>query len=413
MPKTPQQFQDDGNIVAEITAWLVDQSLAGASREDLLRGYCVRLVCAGMALHRVHVGQRALHPVFGSLGIDWHRTGGVIREDHARTLMPPERWVISPFYYMLKEGVTELRERLAETKSPRKFPMFDELCANGASDYLAAVLSFGKPLAGQAVDPDDPPEGIIISWTSDAADGFSDRNICVLRDLLPTLGLALKSASNRQMAQDLLITYLGPDAGVRVLSGEIQRGSLETIHAVIWNFDLQGFTRLAETTPGPSIISMLNDYFGSVVPVVEDHGGNVLKFMGDGLLAIFSHADQEDANRSAVAAAVRERMTSVNRRRVGEGLPFTGFSLALHAGNVLYGNIGAENRLDFTVIGPAVNAAARILDLCRPLEHDVIMSAQVARSVTVQRADVVSLGPYMLRGVPEPQELFTLHAPPQ
>jgi adenylate cyclase len=413
VPEPQQQDRGVGDVVAEIAAWLVGRGLEGAPGEVLLEGYCARLVSAGIPLLRVHVAQRALHPVFGGLGFDWHRSGDVTRLDYARASMPTESWVRSPFYYMLKEGVTELRERLVDSGAPLRFPVLDEQRANGATDYFARSMPFDKSTGDHRYDPNDPPEGMVISWVSDAPDGFSDDDIGVLRGLLPPLGLGLKSASNRQMAQDLMATYLGADAGARVLSGEIRRGSLETIHAVILCFDLQGFTGLAETTPGPSVIAMLNDYFGTIVAVIEAHGGNVLKFMGDGLLAIFSFADQENASRSAVAAAteLRDCMAHLNTSREGEGLPHTEFSLALHAGNVLYGNIGAETRLDFTVIGPAVNATARILDLCRPLERDVIMSSDVARSVMAQRDDVVSLGPYVLRGIPGSRELFTLTSP--
>jgi len=412
--KRAQQNHGIAGTVAKIASWLVSQGLAGASQEELLEGYCARLVSAGIPLLRLHVAQRALHPVFGGLGFDWYRSGvSVMREQYAHTSKPPEKWVINPFYYMLKEGVGELRERLTGTEEPRRFPVLDELCSIGATDYFAIAMPFAKPIGDHDIDPNDPPEGIIISWASDAAKGFSDIDIAVLRELLPTLGLSLNSASNRQMAQDLLATYLGTDAGARVLSGGIQRGSLESIHAVIWYFDLQGFTRLAEANSGTSIISMLNDYFGSVVSLIEEHGGDVLKFMGDGLLAIFSFADQHDASRSAVAAAaaLRNVMADVNQRREAEGLPHTGFSLALHAGEVLYGNIGGETRLDFTIIGPAVNTTARIENMCRPLEQNLIISSQVARPVMAQRDDLVSLGRYMLRGVPEPQELFTLSAP--
>jgi adenylate cyclase len=155
---------------------------------------------------------------------------------------------------------------------------------------------------------------------------------------------------------------------------------------------------------------MLNDYFSSVVHVIAAHGGSVLKFMGDGLLAIFKMSDAPDAPSSAVAAAAElcEEMEKLNRRRAAEGIPHTGFGLALHAGDVMYGNIGAERRLDFTVIGPAVNAAARMQGMCRQLEQNVILSSPVARAVMNHRDDVVSLGRYMLRGVAGPQELFTL-----
>jgi adenylate cyclase len=217
------------------------------------------------------------------------------------------------------------------------------------------------------------------------------------------------------MAADLLLAYLGADAGKRVLSGEIKRGSFETIHAVIWYFDLRGFTRLSETIPGPLIISMLNDYFDEVVSVVEKYGGNVLKFMGDGLLAIFHYNDKTDAVDLAIQAAItlRQSIADLNLRRESEGENTTGFSLALHGGEVLYGNIGSCNRLDFTVIGPAVNTTARILGMCSQLEQDLIISSKVAQPITAHRSNLVSLGHYMLHGVSEQQELFTLHLPDQ
>jgi adenylate cyclase len=177
---------------------------------------------------------------------------------------------------------------------------------------------------------------------------------------------------------------------------------------------LQGFTKLAETTPGDRMIAMLNDYFGAVVGVVEAYGGDVLKFMGDGLLAIFKFVDDDSACCSRAIAAADEllgTMATINERRGAEDLVLTNFSLALHLGDLMYGNIGAEDRLDFTVIGPAVNMTARIQAMCRPLEQDLIISSAMAASAVRERKRIVSIGRYVLRGIPEPQELFTLVAP--
>ena len=298
--------------------------------------------------------------------------------------------------------------------APSQFPVLEGFRARGATDYFAAVLFFGETASGSGADPDDPPEGMISSWTSDAPKGFSDSDIGAIRELLPLLGLALKSASGYRTAKDLLAIYLGRDAGERVLSGDIQRGSLDTIRAVIWYFDLQGFTKLAESTPGDRMIALLNDYFGAVVMAVEAYGGDVLKFMGDGILAIFKFAGDDSAGCSRAIAAADEllgTMAAINDRRSAEGLVVTKYSLALHLGDLMYGNIGAEDRLDFTVIGPAVNMAARIQAMCRGLEQDLIMSSAVAESAMRESKRIVSLGRYVLRGIPEPQELFTLVAP--
>jgi adenylate cyclase len=400
---------------ADISAWLVKEGLRGATQTALLQGFCERLFAAGIPLQRAHAAQRALHPLFGAVGFDWHREDGrATREDYARVSELRERWLTSPFYYMLQEGMSELRQRLLEGNEPTRFPVLEEFRARGATDYFAAATLFGQATIGPGTDPDDPPEGMISSWISDAPKGFSESDMVVIRELLPVLGLALKSASSYRTAHDLLAVYLGRDAGERVLSGDIQRGSLDTIRAVIWYFDLQGFTKLAETTPGDRMIDMLNDYFGAVVGAVEAYGGDVLKFMGDGLLAIFKFTDDDSACCSRSIAAADEllgTMATINDRRGAEGLVRTNFSLALHIGHLMYGNIGAEDRLDFTVIGPAVNMAARIQAMCRPLEQDLIISSALAGSAVRERKRIVSIGRYVLRGIPEPQELFTLVAP--
>lgn len=400
---------------ADVSAWLVKEGLRGATQTSLLEGFCERLVAAGIPLQRAHAAQRALHPVFGAVGFDWQREGGrATREDFARVSESPERWLKSPFYHMLQKGISELRERLMDGNKPSRFPVLDEFRAGGGTDYFASVLFFGEATGRSGTDPNDPPEGMISSWTSDAPKGFSDSDIGTIRDLLPVLGLALKSSSSHRTASDLLAVYLGRDAGERVLSGDIERGSLDTIRAVIWYFDLQGFTKLAETTPGDQMIAMLNDYFGAVVGAVEAYGGDVLKFMGDGLLAIFKFDTDDSAGCSRAIAAADEllgTMAAINNRRGANDLIVTNFSLALHLGDLMYGNIGGEDRLDFTVIGPAVNMTARIQAMCRPLEQDIIMSSAVARSAIRENKRIVSIGRYVLRGIPEPQELFTLVAP--
>ncbi len=400
---------------AAISAWLVKEGLRGSTQTALLQGFCERLVAAGIPLQRAYAGQRALHPVFGAVGFDWHRDRNhATREDYARVPEPHGRWLKSPFYYMLQKGLPELRERLLDEKEPSRFPVLQEFRGQGATDYFASVIFFGQQTIAPHSNPDDPPEGMISSWTSDAPKGFSERDISTVTKLLPVLGLALKSASGYRTAHDLLAVYLGRDAGDRVLSGDIQRGSLDTIRAVIWYFDLQGFTKLSETTPGDQMVAMLNDYFGAAVRAVEAYGGDVLKFMGDGLLAIFKFADDDSAGCSrAIGAAdeLRGTMAAINDRRAAEEMVFTEFSLALHLGDVMYGNIGSEDRLDFTVIGPAVNMASRIQAMCRPLGQDLIISSAMARSAERERKRIVSIGRYDLRGIPNPQELFTLVAP--
>ncbi len=403
-----------GTDSAALADWLTREGLRGADPADLLHGFCERLVAAGVPLMRCHVAQSARHPVLGGIGYNWHRAGAENpREVYDHTPTPRENWRASPFFHMMQEGQPVLHRDLRQPGVGDEFPLFAELIAAGGTDYYAVTLGFADHPFDAPVNPNNPPDGLIASWTTDAADGFTDAHIELIDATLPALGLALKAAATDRMARDLLEAYLGRDAGQRVLSGDLRRGSLDSIRAVIWCFDLQGFTKLAETTPAPLLIDMLNDYFDAVVTEVEAQGGDVLKFMGDGLLAIFRFADNDDACCDAIAAAdkLRTTLADIRRRRIDADLPRADFSLALHLGEVMYGNIGARHRLDFTVIGPAVNMAARILDLCRPLEHDLLISGPLADAAVRDRARIVCIGRYVLRGVAAPQELYTLVGP--
>ncbi|MEL6242116.1 MAG: adenylate/guanylate cyclase domain-containing protein [Pseudomonadota bacterium] len=406
-----QQNADLG--IKPITNWLITQGIEGTGQADTLDGYCTRILAAGIPIMRVHVAQRAYHPEFGSISFDWNKDEGIGTVHLAHVSTPREQWVRSPLYHLLSEDIVELRETLRPGTPPHRFPFLDELRDRGGTDYFAAKMRFENVTDTAAVDPNNTPEGLVISWVSDAPEGFSDAHVETLRALLPALGLALKAASNRQMANDVAATYLGADAGQRVLSGEIQRGSFETISAVIWYFDLRSFTRISEETDGPQTIAMLNAYFGQVVEIVENRGGNVLKFMGDGLLAIFRDRGGRKAVDEAIAAAneLRTALTWLNQERRADNQVVTDYSLALHAGDLSYGNIGGKARLDFTVIGPAVNQTARILDFCSQLGRPLILSEKVAKSATRETDQIVSLGRYMLRGVSKPQELFTLWTP--
>lgn len=394
-----------------LNAWLVARGLDGTAREELLTGYCEKLVELGVPLYRTHVAQRAIHPRFGSIGFEWRRNGGdVVLERYAHAATPRREWLQSPLYHLLASGTMEFREDLSDPNVPSRFPLLNDLKAQGATDYFATGLFFEKAPNKIALDLGNAPQGTLVSFASDAAAGFSDADLDLIRATLPPLGLALKSTANRRMARDLLQVYLGYDAGERVLSGEIERGSVEEIEAVICLFDLSGFTSLAEQIPGPEMIAMLNAYFGLAVSAIQERGGHVLKFMGDGLLAMFDHPDPEQAAIAALdmVTALSDQLAAANRARERDGLPVARCTFALHAGRIYYGNIGAETRLDFTVIGPAVNLTARVADMHRPLGRRVILTQPVFDAARKGSHDLVSLGRYVLRGVSHPEELYTI-----
>ena len=211
------------------------------------------------------------------------------------------------------------------------------------------------------------------------------------------------------MTRTLMETYLGRDAGQRVLSGRIVRGIAEQIDAVVWFSDLRGFTRITDTAP-EEMMSLLNDYSDVIISAIDEHGGDVLKLIGDGTLAIFTAEDRLHACNAALSAtiAARQGVAELNKHRAAMGKPLTDMYLGLHVGNVFYGNVGSRERLDFTVLGPAVNEASRIAAMCRSVDQPVLMSTAFAEVGNIRRR-LVSVGRYALRGVSHPQEFFTLN----
>jgi adenylate cyclase len=227
---------------------------------------------------------------------------------------------------------------------------------------------------------------------------------------VPFLGLAVKSASLARIAETLVQTYLGRDAGRRVLSGRIARGISDKIEAVLWFSDLRNFTRISDTAPPDEIIPMLDDYADAIVSAVHKFDGDVLKLIADGILAIFPADDRAGASSAALNAArkARRAVAELTARRTSEGLPATEMYLGLHIGEVFYGNIGSKERLDFTVIGPAVNEVSRIAAMCRSVDQPLLISEAFAACVSASEHPLVSVGRYALRGVGRAQELFTL-----
>ncbi len=395
----------------DLINWLVSRGLAGAEKEELLDGYCTRLIDMGVPLMRFHAAQSALHPVYGGTGYSWYQGRGGDYQKFEYSEDVSEDWQKSPLFAILNDDVEVVHERMVDQNEPSRFPLINELRENGATEYYARGVTFDVPTHNAPRDAKKAVDGVLLSWTSNAPDGFRDGDLELINTALPHLGLALKSASNARVSEDLMRVYLGREAGRRVLSGEIRRGSLQQIDAVIWNFDLEGFTSLSEELPGSEIIDMLNDYLAVAVGVVHDNDGNILKFMGDGLMAMFDVGEIDEDARAALKAVpvLQERITLLNEERSAAGLPVANFTLALHAGEILYGNIGSESRLDFTVIGPAVNQTARIAGMHRSLGQRILISDDVAQAAMPCSQDLISVGRYMLRGVPEPKELFTVY----
>jgi adenylate cyclase len=389
-----------------LSAWVTEAGLIGRSESELMAGFCRRVVETGVPLARALVILDTLHPIYEGRALLWRsdvpETAEVREYGRTNEGEAAENWRRSVFFHLLQSGERMMRRRFT-AGDPVDFLSFKQARDEGMTDYLALVHRFAEEGVIGEMDC------VYSSWATDAADGFDDADVLAVQRLAPFLKLAVKSAALARMAGTLAETYLGRDAGRRVMSGRIIRGVAEKIGAVLWQSDLHSYTHISETVAPEEIIPFLNDYADLVVSAIHGHGGDVLKLIGDGVLAIFAGEDREAACGATLAAASRLRKEAgkLTRTRSEARLPVTQVYLALHVGDVFYGNVGSKDRLDFTVIGPAVNEVSRILAMSRSVEQDILLSSAFAAALSPEmRGHLVSVGRYALRGVAQPQELF-------
>ncbi len=392
--------------IVKLASWLAKAGLEGRTETALLEGFCRYASTGGLPLARVIVFIDTLHPIHEGRAFRWEREKpeatlteyGRSTEGEAAV-----RWRSSPFYRMLEKGES-LTRLLITAETEAQYPMFPELRAGSIAEYVAIINRFAEDGVIGEMDC------FYSSWMTDRPEGFTDEEVHALKRLAPFLGLAIKSASLARIAETLVETYLGRDAGRRVLRGGIARGVADRIKTVLWFSDLRNYTRISDTAPPEEIIPLLNDYAEAIVSAIHQNSGDVLKLIGDGVLAIFPAEERARACAAALdaAGAARAAVVELNARRIEQGLPATEMYLGLHIGEVFYGNIGSKERLDFTVVGPAVNEVSRIAAMCRSVDQPILMSAAFAASVAEERRAFASVGRYALRGVGKPQELFTL-----
>lgn len=366
--------------------WLATTAPGLPGVAEVLEGLSERLLAEGIPLQRTWYGTLPLHPLVYARGWSWRRVGGgdhgaIAHEDRGAISLE----TTSPIH-RVHDGEDRVRVHLEAEDS--HYQLLQRLRAAGGTDYVLFAVSGRR---GRSC----------LSFTTDAPGGFDAAQLARMDRVRTFAGLVFQTFDLEALAATLLNTYLGAGPGARVLDGQIRRGDGETLRAATWFCDLRGFTAATETLALPALLELLNEWFAAMVAAVDAHGGEVLKFMGDGMLAAFTHPDARDACRAALAAAdeAEARIAAVNLRR-DEPLAF---GLALHYGDVMYGNIGAPARLDFTVIGPAVNRAARLESLTAVLGRTVILSSTFA---AVCGAPVISLGRHALKGVAEPEEVF-------
>jgi adenylate cyclase len=391
-----------------LTNWLVSQGLTGLPENELIRGFCERCCAEGIALSYGLVVIDTIHPIFEGRGFRWHDVetnqpetfeyGSSDEGDAA------EGWRRSIFYDMLEQGHEHRVVDLTDVASHR-YSRFDELAAKGHKHVTSFVHRFGESGTMGQMDC------VYSNWTTRRDGGFDEEALAALRDLVPVLGLAIKCATHADITRTLGRVYLGRETSEQVLRGRIARGITEKIKAVLWFSDLRGSTAISESMEPGEIIPFLNDYAQASIDAIHDAGGEVMKLIGDGVLAMFTNENMAIAKRAALRAEHRFRhnMDVLNARRAGEGRPVTTAHVGLHIGEVFYGNIGSDDRLDFTVVGPAVNEVSRIASMCRSVDRELLTSLAFRNGLDATgRSYLVSTGRFALRGIGGAQDLYTL-----
>ncbi len=378
-----------------VLGWLAGGALSGAQSQDVLAELCEKMTACGVPLWRVAVFVTTLHPDVMGRRFLWQADSGVTTSDALFDILETDDYRKSPFttVYATRQPI---RRRLADPDCPADFPILRDFRAEGVTDYAAFPLLFTDSTVHA------------VTWSTKVPGGFSDKQFADIESVIAPLARVAEIRALRRTAGNLIDTYVGHQTGERILSGKIRRGYIEAIRAAIWLSDMRGFTAVSEQLPPQALIDRLNRYFGAQVPAILDHGGEVLKFMGDGLLAIFTLGGDGDATevcRRSLSCAreVRKRIGGLPRASESED-PIR-FGLALHVGEVMYGNIGGGNRLDFTCIGPAVNLAARLEKVASKLGETVVASADFAGHCP---NDFRRLGEYSVAGFAAAQTVFGL-----
>jgi adenylate cyclase len=380
----------------KLTDWLIDGGRSSASPTRFMAETCERMVAAGLPLWRVGVFVRTLHPDILGRNFVWKPGAEVeIGTVDFEILNSPD-FHVSPLKIVFQQG-QEVHAR-ADDPSSKRFPIIEELQAEGVTDYLALPLPFINGTVNAS------------SWTTKQPGGFTDEQLTALRRIVTPLARVIEIISLARTAASLLDTYVGNRAGERILGGQIRRGHAETMNAAIWLSDLRGFTALSDRLPAETVVDILNQYFDCQVASIRAHGGEVLKYMGDGLLAVFP-VDEYVGDAQQVCAhvleAARESRASVGALRypVGETVEQFRFGVALHVGPILFGNIGGGNRLDFTCIGPAVNLAARLEKIAGRLHRTIVASPGFAG---ICSADWSDLGEFSIAGFAKATHVYGL-----
>ena len=375
--------------------WLTNGTRDERFIDDIFAQMCIRLQQAGIPLKRATLHVLINHPQWLGARMMWsdgRRDAEIALVDYE---VRERAEYIGSAAHEIQDGAAEVRERLEEDRSlGRKHALYDEMRAKGLTDYVAWPLyhTLGKRH--------------LVTFATDRPGGFDDAHIAGLKKLLPVLALVSEIRIKNRLARTLLETYVGSPAGELILAGATRRGTGTTVRAAIMICDLRDFTKISDNWPRDDVIDLLNDYFDAMSEPIARHGGEILKFIGDGLLAIFP-LSQPDACASLLHAVTeaRQAMAALNERNRGTGRVPLNYGIGVHVGDVMYGNIGSSSRLDFTVIGPAVNMASRLEAMTKTIGKKVLLSRAFAELVEKDFA-LEHVGRHEVRGFSNPIELF-------
>lgn len=381
--------QSDGDVVS----WLTNETRDQRFIDNIFAELCIRLQGAGIPIKRATMNLLIQHPQWLGARIMWadgKQEAEISRVDYE---VRERSEYIGSSVYEIQEGAAEVRERL-EGAPGRQHALYDDMRAQGLTDYVAWPLlhTLGKRH--------------VVTFATDRAGGFDDAHVASLKKVLPVLALVSEIRMKNRLARTLLETYVGTHAGEMILAGATRRGSGTTVRAAIMICDLRDFTRISDSWPRDDVIDLLNDYFDAMSEPIARHGGEILKFIGDGLLAIFPLSDPKAcANLLHAVAEARQAMAALSEKNSMMGRAPMNYGIGVHVGDVMYGNIGSRTRLDFTVIGPAVNMASRLEALTKQLGKKVLLSRAFADLVERDFA-LEHVGEHAVRGFSEPIELF-------
>jgi adenylate cyclase len=382
----------------DVLHWLTNDVREERFIDNIFAEMCLRLQRAGIPLKRATLHVLIQHPQWLGAKIMWAdgmRNAEITRVDH--DVRGRSEFIGSPASEIF-EGATEVRENLAgDPARRRKHAIYDEMRAMGLTEYIAWPLyhTLGKRH--------------MVTFATDRAAGFDEAHIASLRKMLPILALVSEIRVKNRLARTLLETYVGSHAGELILAGATRRGTGTTVRAAIMICDLRDFTHISDNWPRDDVIDLLNGYFDAMSEPIARHGGEILKFMGDGLLAIFPLSEPSAcADLLRAVAEARQAMSALNEKNTEAGRAPLNFGIGVHVGDVMYGNIGSSARLDFTVIGPAVNMASRLETLTKQVGKNVLLSHAFADLVKAE-FELERVGEFPIRGFSEPVELFAYH----